>query len=205
MKEILTAKPDIIPIIEQVTPLRNKKGLCPFHDDRNPSFVVNPHTQTFKCFGCGAHGDVVDFVCLYYGLSFKEALSYLGISTRPKKTKRNRPYLIKELKAVEIEIHFREFMKEYSAMLGSFMRAINRALLNKGIEMDFSDLYEEEYAKALPGALKKARTASEAGTIKMLIDMQREYAGKLRIIHGDDRQAKIRLYMDCLKQGAVNE
>ena len=48
-------------------------GLCPFHDDKTPSFFIFDN-QRFKCFGCGENGDVVDFVQKLYGLSFKDAL-----------------------------------------------------------------------------------------------------------------------------------
>ena len=40
-------------------------GLCPFHDDTNPSLSVNPSTNFWQCFGCGAAGDVIRFVELY--------------------------------------------------------------------------------------------------------------------------------------------
>ena len=49
-------------------------GRCPFHDDRSPSFTVYPLTQTFHCFGCGAHGDVIEFLMRSEGLTFSEAL-----------------------------------------------------------------------------------------------------------------------------------
>jgi hypothetical protein len=50
------------------------QGLCPFHGERNPSFTVFPDKQSWFCFGCGARGDVFDFVRLYYNVDFKEAL-----------------------------------------------------------------------------------------------------------------------------------
>jgi hypothetical protein len=55
-------------------------GLCPFHSEKTPSFIVFPDNH-FKCFGCGEHGDCIDFVQKHYGLSFPEALKHLGIET----------------------------------------------------------------------------------------------------------------------------
>lgn len=52
-------------------------GRCPFHDDNNPSFVIYPKTQTFHCFGCWAHGDVISFLMKVEHLSFPEALKAL--------------------------------------------------------------------------------------------------------------------------------
>lgn len=52
-------------------------GLCPFHDERTPSFTVNDKKQFWHCFGCGAHGDVIGFVMRHEGLSFKEAIERL--------------------------------------------------------------------------------------------------------------------------------
>ncbi|MBP7146438.1 MAG: toprim domain-containing protein [Acidobacteria bacterium] len=53
------------------------KGRCPFHDDRVPSFVVYPGSQTFHCFGCRAHGDALAFVQKYEGLTFGQALEVI--------------------------------------------------------------------------------------------------------------------------------
>jgi DNA primase len=52
-------------------------GRCPFHDDDYPSLVVYPLTRSFFCFGCGAHGDVIDFVQRMHGLGFRAALERL--------------------------------------------------------------------------------------------------------------------------------
>lgn len=70
-------------------------GLCPFHDDKNPSFHVNDDIGVFHCFGCGAGGDIIGFVMRYNNLSFKEAVSELAskaeikIESRPVPTERN--------------------------------------------------------------------------------------------------------------------
>jgi DNA primase len=56
----------------------NMKGLCPFHAEKTPSFMVNPERQSFHCFGCGEGGDVLSFVMKYYNLTFPEALKELA-------------------------------------------------------------------------------------------------------------------------------
>jgi len=73
---------DIVEVIGSRVSLKkvgkNYKGLCPFHDDRNPSFYVNPELGVYHCFGCGASGDVIKFVQEYEKMSFIDALKYLG-------------------------------------------------------------------------------------------------------------------------------
>ncbi len=54
------------------------KGLCPFHDEKTPSFNVNPSRQFFHCFGCGEGGDVIAFIMKVDGLTFTEAVERLG-------------------------------------------------------------------------------------------------------------------------------
>ena len=51
---------------------------CPFHSEKSASFKAYPGTRGFYCFGCGAHGSVIDFVMLYFGLSFKDALAKIN-------------------------------------------------------------------------------------------------------------------------------
>ncbi len=54
------------------------KAICPFHSESSPSFFVNEQMQRYKCFGCGASGDVIEFLEQYDGMSFLEALKYLA-------------------------------------------------------------------------------------------------------------------------------
>ncbi|WP_084102206.1 DNA primase [Demequina sp. NBRC 110051] len=54
------------------------KGLCPFHDERSPSFHVRPGAGRWHCFGCGEGGDVIEFVMRMDGLPFAEAVEYLA-------------------------------------------------------------------------------------------------------------------------------
>jgi DNA primase len=57
---------------------RNFKGLCPFHGEKTPSFVVSPDRQIFHCFGCGKGGTIFDFVMEYHHVDFGEALEDLA-------------------------------------------------------------------------------------------------------------------------------
>lgn len=85
---------DIVRVIgEQITLKprgREYVGLCPFHDDRSPSMTVVPAKQIYKCFVCGAGGDVYNFVRNYHKLEFREALEYLaeraGIQLTPRRS-----------------------------------------------------------------------------------------------------------------------
>src|SRR3954462_7709284 len=54
------------------------KGLCPFHDERTPSFSVNSEKKVYHCFGCHESGDAIDFVCATEGLDFREAVEALA-------------------------------------------------------------------------------------------------------------------------------
>lgn len=73
---------DIVEVIGERVSLkktgRNLKGLCPFHTEKSPSFIVSPDRQTFHCFGCGKGGSVFDFIMLYEHLDFVEALESLA-------------------------------------------------------------------------------------------------------------------------------
>jgi len=56
----------------------NFKACCPFHNEKTPSFFVHPGMQRYRCFGCGASGDVLDFLQNYEGVTFYEALKILA-------------------------------------------------------------------------------------------------------------------------------
>jgi DNA primase len=73
---------DIVALVGEYLPVRRAgskfKALCPFHDDHNPSLELNPERQSFKCWSCGAGGDVFDFVKSYEHVDFPEALRMLA-------------------------------------------------------------------------------------------------------------------------------
>ena len=73
---------DIVEIIAEVVDLKkygsNFKGLCPFHNEKTPSFNVMQDRGFYKCFGCGVSGDAISFMREYHGLSYVEALQELA-------------------------------------------------------------------------------------------------------------------------------
>jgi DNA primase len=84
---MIEGKTDIMAVMEQEgIELKRGKGLCPLHTERTPSFTVNQKRQTFRCWGCGEHGDSIDFIMKLKGYSFNEALAYLGIKKGRKPT-----------------------------------------------------------------------------------------------------------------------
>lgn len=78
----LLSRADIVEVINQRVPLKKAgatfKACCPFHQEKTPSFNVNPQKQFYHCFGCGASGDALKFVMEYEGLSFVEAVESLA-------------------------------------------------------------------------------------------------------------------------------
>lgn len=81
--ELLLAKIDIVDLINTQIPLRKKSGSnyfarCPFHNEKSASFSVSQTKQFYYCFGCGAHGNAVDFMMQHERLSFPEAIETLA-------------------------------------------------------------------------------------------------------------------------------
>ncbi|MEY8612829.1 CHC2 zinc finger domain-containing protein [Parabacteroides segnis] len=72
------------------------KGLCPFHDDHHPSLIVDPQKQTFTCYACGEHGDVIAFVQKMERCSFVEATEKLKIENGKLKINKTKAKPVKE-------------------------------------------------------------------------------------------------------------
>ncbi len=82
IKEQIRDRVDLVEFVSEHTALRRRGrvyiGLCPFHQERTPSFQVHPERQFFKCFGCGVGGDLFTFLQLRENVDFKEAIRILA-------------------------------------------------------------------------------------------------------------------------------
>ncbi len=77
---------DIVALVGEYLPLQRAgskfKALCPFHDDHNPSLELNPERQSYKCWSCGAGGDIFDFVQEYERVEFPRGVAHVGRAGR---------------------------------------------------------------------------------------------------------------------------
>ena len=78
----LLARVDIVDVVGRYVQLKkggaNYMGLCPFHNEKSPSFTVSPTKQFYHCFGCGAHGTSIGFLMEYSGLGYVDAIKDLA-------------------------------------------------------------------------------------------------------------------------------
>jgi DNA primase len=78
----LLSRVDVVEVVGRHVELKkagiNHKGLCPFHGEKSPSFIVSPSRQTYHCFGCGVHGDAIRFLTEHHGMGFMDAVKDLA-------------------------------------------------------------------------------------------------------------------------------
>lgn len=136
-------KPDIVATAERENLELKQKGkdlwsLCPLpgHSEKTPSFKISPARQHFHCFGCGADGDVITLIQKLKGLSFKQAISYLGINGKPYKPDP------KEIKKRQLLQHFRQWCNDYHSDLCSLIRCFWKAKQQAKDEADLEKLVE---------------------------------------------------------------
>ena len=81
-KQDLLNRVDIVDVVQRYVQLRkagaNYVGLCPFHNEKTPSFSVSPAKQFYHCFGCGVHGNAIGFLMAYASLGYVDAVKDLA-------------------------------------------------------------------------------------------------------------------------------
>jgi DNA primase len=184
----IKSKIDIIDFISGYVQLKksgqNWKGLCPFHSEKTPSFMVSQSKQIFHCFGCGAGGDVLAFVVRYENLSFNESVKLLaikvGIDLKPSKIDKKALQKEEKIRSALLDAG-NYFMKQLhgSAAAMGYLR-------DRGVSRESLDIFKIGYAPSgWHNLLKHLRNAGytdqiikEAGLAvqgdKGLYDMFRE-------------------------------
>jgi DNA primase len=170
-KEKMTNKPDIVEIIITEGVELKKRGryywsLCPLHSERTASFKVDPDRQSFYCFGCQEHGDVITFIQRYKGLCFKDALAYLGINGKQKRNSNPR-----EVKKRELIQEYRQWLDSYTNFLCDVLRRLDQAKL-------------------------KAKTLKEIETMAFHYHSEPIWEHHLETLLGNDERAKFELYKE---------
>ena len=120
---IISSQPQIEEVIGDFISLRrrgvNLLGLCPFHNEKTPSFTVSPAKGIYKCFGCGKAGNAVGFIMEHEHFTYPEALKYLAKKYQIEIEEEVRtPEQIQETSEKESLINLNEFARKYfSAVL----------------------------------------------------------------------------------------
>jgi DNA primase len=130
--QLVRQKADLVEVVAEKVVLRkqgkNFVGLCPFHNDHKPSFQVSPSKQIYKCFSCGAGGDVLRFVMQTEHLSFAEAVRHLARRYHiPLPTRHTETQPLGSLD--ERELSHREKLLEILAMAADFYQHALRSQL----------------------------------------------------------------------------
>ena len=155
---------DIGDLVGSYFPLRrsgqNLKACCPFHEEKTPSFNVNPSRQIYKCFGCGEGGDVFDFVMRHDRIEFNEAVELLadraGVTLEREPSDR-REFSRRDLYRVH-EWAWRIFRDHYEGPEGAACRSY---VQERGIEPGTAKEFGMGYAP--PGGQNLAGRAARAG------------------------------------------
>ena len=170
--EQVSAANDIVEIISQYVPLkragRHLKACCPFHQEKSPSFMVQPEKQMFHCFGCGAGGDVFSFLMRHENMTFPEALKSLAERAhitlperRSHKDDGGQKEKLYEVCQVAADIYHELLFTESGAPARAYLakRKITEEILREfklgWAPMEWRALFDRMVAKKYPEALLK--------------------------------------------------
>ena len=149
------------------------KGLCPFHAEKTPSFIVTPERGTFHCFGCGKHGDIFTFIEEIEGIDFKEALRRLadkvGVEVKDRNfadkqsSKENKKLL--EILNKAANFYKQELQKENGARKYLSDRGLSKEIIEK-FSLGFAPDAWDAVLKYLLSLGYKTEEIEKAGLIK---------------------------------------
>ena len=112
-------------------------GICPFHKENTPSFMVDEKKQIYYCFGCGRSGNTINFIMDYKKVSFDEAVKQLGLKKTEETKKISKPYLI-QMNETAQEIYVNKLQKSKEAIQYTKERNLSEETIKK-FGIGFSD------------------------------------------------------------------
>ncbi|MBS4163982.1 DNA primase [Candidatus Protochlamydia amoebophila] len=184
--ENLRQRVDLVEVLSSHIELKRSgasyKGLCPFHDEKSPSFIVQKGDSHYHCFGCGAHGDAIQFLMSHQKLSFAESVESLAqrfqvhlelVEDREEKKGVTKAFLKLALETASQFFHYCLLYSEEGH------EALNY-LYNRGIDLDFICHFQVGLAPKTAGIFRKFMHAKgikddsllEAGLLSMNKDGQ---------------------------------
>lgn len=165
---------DIVQVVEKYVPLKqtgkNFSGLCPFHHEKTPSFIVSPDIQRYKCFGCGESGDIFNFVQKIENLDFPETLNKLAkeAGVELKQFQKNTKYSrLEDINYLATKYYYAELKK--NAVASQYIKG--RGFTQESIKQ-FGIGYAPRYPKLLEYIKKSANkyTKEELLNSGLLVD-----------------------------------
>src|SRR3990167_1100019 len=159
--ELLRSRIDLVEVLNPYVKLQRAgaayKALCPFHDERTPSFVIQKGDSHYHCFGCGAHGDAIQFLMTHLRMSFLEAVENLAekfhvqLEEVEGDNKPKGPPKTALQDALERACRFYQF-----ALLHTLEgHAALDYLYSRGIDLDFINTFQIGLAPRAPGLFLK--------------------------------------------------
>ena len=172
----IQSRSDIVEVISECGVVlrpagRDYKGLCPFHDEKTPSFTVSPQKQMFYCFGCQTGGNVISFVQKHEGKDFRETLEWLAgrlnidLPNRDVRESANRKRVtsLEDLNRFAVDYYHRQLLVDKEGA------SAREYLKHRGVQPKTLRSFQLGYAKS--GRRNLVKTATDNGfTIQQLID-----------------------------------
>ncbi|MDO4274716.1 MAG: DNA primase [Eubacteriales bacterium] len=176
--EDVRMKNDIVDVISQYVKLNRKGssyfGLCPFHNEKTPSFSVTPSKQMYYCFGCGAGGNVFNFIMEYENFTFGEALQYLaersGVElpkieySKEAREKAERKATLLEINKQAAQYFYYQLRRENGRTAYAYLtgRGLSEETIKK-FGLGYSDKYSDDLYKYLKGKKYSDELLRESG------------------------------------------
>ena len=176
--EEVRMKNDIVDVISQYVKLTRKGssyfGLCPFHNEKSPSFSVTPSKQMYYCFGCGNGGNVFTFIMEYENFTFGEALKFLadraGVElpkmeySKEAKEKAERKALLLEINKQAAQYFYYQLRREGGAVAMKYLtdRGLGEETIKK-FGLGYSDKYSDDLYRYLKSKKYSDELLRESG------------------------------------------